>query len=454
MSGLFESLSSASNALTAQRAGLEVVGQNIANLNTPGYTRRTLNLAEVPPNDGLSAGHGVRIVDVRAMRDQLVESRLRRELGAGAHDGAMAEMLSGVETVLGRPGSSIDAELTAFFNTFATLADDPASAVLRDGVVRQGTSLAAAFRGMSGQFKAIQSDADTSLRSAIAEVNSLAKELAGLNVRIAASGYDVESLRDRQGVILGRLGELADVSVLSRADGGVDVTLASGRAIVIGESSYTLETSPNGFATVTLGDADVTAELTGGRIGGLRELRDSVLPGYLAQIDQLAYDVATAVNTAHHAGFDASGAAGGDFFAPLAGAAGAAAALAVDPALVADSARVAASATGAAGDNGTARQIAALRDATFAAGGTQSPFAAWSAFAFRVGSDVVSAEGNASSHSQVVAQLQALQAQTSGVSYDEEAAHLMRFQRAYEANARYFTTIVDTLDTLMEMVRR
>jgi flagellar hook-associated protein 1 FlgK len=270
---------------------------------------------------------------------------------------------------------------------------------------------------------------------------------------MASSSSDQEALRDRQGMILGRLGELADVAVLSRADGGVDVTLRSGRALVIGETSYALDTTPTGLATISLDGVDVTAELTGGRIGGLRHVRDTLVPGYLNSLDQLAFDLSAAVNATHSAGFDASGAPAGNFFATPAGLAGAAGALAIDPALVANSARVAASATGATGDNGIARQLAAMRDTPITAGGTQSAFGAWRTLVYSVGNDVAGARAAQTSHSQIVTQLQALQAQASGVSYDEEAAQPDALSRAYEANARYFQTINDTLDVLMGMVR-
>ena len=111
-----------------------------------------------------------------------------------------------------------------------------------------------------------------------------------------------------------------------------------------------------------------------------------MIPGYIAQLDQLAYDVATAVNAMHATGFDATGAAGGDFFAPPAGVAGAAGLLAVDPAIVADSALVAASATGATGDNGIGAALAALaRRADCRRRHAAPPFDAWGQFAYSVG---------------------------------------------------------------------
>jgi flagellar hook-associated protein 1 FlgK len=204
---------------------------------------------------------------------------------------------------------------------------------------------------------------------------------------------------------------------------------------------------------VRLGDADVTADFTGGRLGGLLQVRDSIIPGYTARLDQLAYDVATAVNALHATGYDLDGNAAGTFFTAPAAVAGAAFSLSMDAALLADSRRVAASATGASGDNGIARSLSALRDATLANGGTRSAHAAWSQIVYAVGGDAASARAAEHSHSQIVLQLEQMRAQVSGVSYDEEAANLMRYQRAYEANARYFTTILDTLDALMEMVR-
>ena len=110
MSGLFQSLTSASNSLIAQRMGLDVVGQNMANINTPGYTRRTLLLAEVPPTDPLSAGRGVEVQGIRAMRDLLVEGRLQRQHSDAEFSAALAETLATAEAAIGLPGASLDAE--------------------------------------------------------------------------------------------------------------------------------------------------------------------------------------------------------------------------------------------------------------------------------------------------------------------------------------------------------
>jgi flagellar hook-associated protein 1 FlgK len=455
VSGLFESLSSATSALTAARLGLDVTGQNLANVNTVGYSRRTLTLAEQAPTDSLSAGRGVTVVAIQAMRDVFVNARLRTEVTGSAYDEAVLDGLTEVEAAVGKPGQSLDAQLGAFFDAFATLAQDPGSVSAREGVIQQGTQLAAAFHTMNDRFMAARSNADLAIAASAGEINQLAAEVARLNEQISAGGSDVESLRDRRDVAISRLSELAGVTATTNSAGGIDLSIGAGRPLVVGAQSYDVTTStagPLGFTSLSIGGYDITPEIAAGRIGGLVSVRDTLVPGYQAQLDQLAYDVSAAVNTAHQAGFDAQGNAGGTFFTPLAGVAAAAGSMAVDDALAADSSLVAASGTGAIGDNAAARAIAALRDQRLV-GGTATAVGAWGQIAFRVGSDVQGAQASSDTHAAVTQQLQRLRDQTSGVSMDEEAANLMRFQRSYEASARYFTTIVDTLDTLMNMVR-
>ncbi len=457
MSGLFDLLSSASNTLDAQRAGLDVVGQNLANVNTPGYTRRVVDLAEVPPADPKSAGRGVEIVQIRALRDTYLESRIRQEQQGSASDAAVLNALTEVEGAIGLPGASLDASLDGFFGAFATLAADPTSAAARDGIVQQAQTLTQAFNDLAARLSESQRNADRDIGAATDQVNQLAAQIATLNGRIGSSGADVEALRDQRDVALGQLAQLAGIEVVNRADGLVDVTIGQGHALVVGANSYALQATsspPLGLLSLSTSDGfDVTSALTTGRIGGLLSVRDTLIPSYQGRLDQLAFDFASQVNALHQTGFDANGAAGGDFFAPLGSVSGAAASLSVASAVVADSRLIAASATGAVGDNQIARAIVALRDTRIIAGGTTTPAEAWADLAYNVGIDVATARSSGQTRDAILLQMQHLRDQTSGVSMDEEAAHLMRFQRAYEANARYFTAIVDTIDTLLSMVK-
>lgn len=456
MSDLFGSLSAVSRSLAAQQTGLAVAGQNIANVNTPGYTRRTVELSASLPIDPYSAGNGVDIVGIRAERANLLEAQLRHELPAQGRGAAMADSLAQIETALGKPGASIDASLTQFYNAFSQLSQDPTSGVARQQVIVQGKSLASAFNDVAARLASAQRDADAQVKSGIDQINTLATQIASLNASMAgASASGNEALRDKLGVALSSLSQLIDIGVVSRPDGGADVSIGNGRALVIGANTYQVGVTPmvgSGLANLTSAGTVITTEITGGRVGGLLQVRDTLLPGYTTRLDQLAYGVATSVNTAHRAGFDLNGTAGGDFFAPPASATGAAAALAVSASIVANGNLIAAAATATPGDNQNARAISNLRQAALA-GGTTNPVDTWGALIYRVGTDAKAATNDQAGRNEIVKQLQTLRDQVSGVSLDEEAANLMKFQRAYEANARYFSAVDASLNVLMQMLR-
>jgi flagellar hook-associated protein 1 FlgK len=449
---LLSNLSATSAALDAQRYGLTVAGQNIANLNTEGYVRRSALLTEVQPG----SGGGVQATGVQAHRDTFIEVRLRAERLPEQRAGAIADSLAVVETSLGEAGTSIDHDLTAFFDAFATLAQDPTSATARQGVLQQGKLLARGFQDVSSRLDDTVKAADVQVRDAVTEINALGSKIAALNDAIrSTAGADAETLKDQLGVALKSLSGLTTTAVLTRGDGGIDVTIGSGRPLVVGVNAYALgvtSVGPGGLAAVTLGGRDITSELSDGKVGGLLFARDTLIPGYKTQLDQLAFSVTQQVNAAHQAGYDQNGTTGANFFTPHA-AAGAAAAFAVDPAIAADSSLVAASATGAVGDNQAAQAIAALRDARVAGSGTSTFTQAWSQLVYQVGSDAQSALAAQKSRQDIVSTLTRLRDSVSGVSLDEEAGTMLKFQRAYEANAKYFTVVSDMLDTLMGMVR-
>ncbi len=450
MAGLFSSLSMASRSLEAQRAGLDVAGQNIANLNTPGYTRRRIALAEVVNGTG-----GVEVLGTRALRDRVLDTRVRTAIPDEAREGALVSTLALVETAIGAPGKGIDASLAAYFDAFSALSVDPTSSVARDGVLVQGRQLASAFNATAARLADGVRLADSGVRDAATQLNTLTTQIAALNDAIAAAnGVDVDALKDRQHLAVEELSALTQVAVLSRSDGGMDVTIPSGRALVIGGSRYgvTVGAGAGGGATLSLGGADITGEITNGKIGGLLHARDVLIPGYQAKLDALAHGVATEVNTLHQGGFDLNGNAGAAFFTPPAGVAGAAAAFTVSASLIGNPSLVAASQSGAPGDNQVAKAIAALRSQPVLGGGTTSFIDGWAELAYAVGSDADAAAAEQGSRQDVLGQMQRLRDQVSGASLDEEAASLMKFQRAYEANAKYFTAVDTMLQTLMRTV--
>ncbi len=456
MSGLFDSLSVASTSLNAQRMGMDLVGQNLANVNTEGYSRRQIVLSERPPTDANSAGRGVTVSEVRSMRDGYIQSRLRNENPKAAMDAAVADALSVAESALGTPGSSIDAALEQFFSAFSALSENPASPELRDGVSRQGEALAQMFHDVSDRLSAIRQDADTTLSGSVGEINRLTGQIAQYNSQIStANGRDVTGIIDARDVTLQKLSKIVDVTAYQRADGAMDVAIGQGRALVVGgdAGALSIQHEPStGNTSIFLSDANISDEIHGGTIAGNMAVRDHYIPDYLEKLDTLAFDFGGAVNDLHATGYDANGDAGGEFFTLPGSVSGAAASIGMNAALTDDPQLIAASGTGALGDNGVSRQIALLRDVRSLDGGTATAANMWGRLVYAVGADSASAVSSRDGRQAVMDQLGRLRDAAAGVSLDEEAASLMKFQRAYEANARYFVTVNNALDTLMGMV--
>lgn len=452
---LFGMLGTTSRALDVQRFGLDVVGNNLANVNTPGYTKRVADLGAVPPPDRFSAGNGVEVLGVRSMRDRLYDQRLFDELPLEQQQAARRDALGLAEVALGTPGNSIDADLASFFASLAELADAPSSATTRQQVLSDADGLARAFNDMSSRFDEAAAATDARVREDVSTINELTSRIAALNKSIGESSPDQAlHLKDEQIEAAKELSGLIGTQVLELADGTIQIATRNGRPLVIGPNAYALQTAsgpPSGYARIQSGGVDITTEITDGHIGGLLQVRDSVIPGHTAKLDQLAYDLANAVNTIHATGYDANGNAGGTFFTPPAAIAGAAAALSMDATLMGDPSRLAAAGVASPGDNGVARQLANLREAPIVNGRTVDQ--AWSSLVYDVSADVSRATREQKSRMEIVQQIEQLRDSVSGVSIDEEAAMMLRFQRAYQANAQFFTVVDETIQTLLSLKR-
>lgn len=459
MSDLFTLLNRSVRALDAQRFGLDATGENIANVNTPGYTRRSVVFAEVAPPDPYSAGGGVDVVAVTAARAPLVDARLRYEQPTAAREGAVADQLAIVEAGLGDPGASLDAALASFYNTYAALSQSPTSNSARQQVIVEGQTLSHAFNDMATRFDTARQNANNDIRATVTQVNALATQLADINKQVRSiDPSNAQNLLDQQSVVIDAIGQLVDIHVINHEDGTADVSIGNGRALTIGDKAYALSTSASSTGMVSIlasGAAvttDVTNELTGGRLAGLVKVRDTLIPNYQTQLDQLAYSVSTDVNNVVTTGYDLNGAAGVNFFVQPSVVAGAARAMDVNATVAADVRLVVAAATTAPGNNAIAQAVANLQD-TAMTGTTARPVDGWGNLVYSVASDSAAAQQSQKAHEQVADQLTNLREQISGVSIDEEAAMMMRFQRAYEANAKFFQAVDDTLDQLLNLVR-
>lgn len=458
----FSSFDIARRALQASQLGITVAGQNIANVNTPGYTRQKVQLSSTPA-DGSNlrlVGSGVTIDGVRAMRDQYLESRLDTETAMKGRLTAKRDTLSQVEGVLNETNtaSGISAAMTEFFGAFRDLEARPGSLTARSTVLAKGDALGQAFRTTRARLAEIRSGADGEVRSTVDEVNTLATSVADFNRQISTAehtGANANELSDQRNLAVRRLSELAGARTTVDEKGQLSVTLGDGQALVLGDRAQQLtavDTPPDGLAKLQLNGQDVTIS-----DGKLRGLADAIAETgvRITDLDQIAAAIADRVNTLSQSGVDLNGNAGAAFFNVPAGGV-TAANLSVAAAVKADPKLIVAGASGAGtGDGSVARSIAnLLTDTNSTAGARTGSFTSiFGSVVADAGLSVKSAEDALQTQQVILQQTQAQRDAVSGVSLDEEAISLLQFQRAYEAAAKFLKIADEMTQTILSLAQ-
>ena len=236
-----------------------------------------------------------------------------------------------------------------------------------------------------------------------------------------------------------------------KTDQGISLATSNGTTLVSGSQSFALsaQLGTDGVQHITAGAQDITGSLKGGSLAGLIQIRDQEIPALGSSLDQLATGLANALNTANKTGFDLNGVAGVNLFVPPpAGGVGAAATLSVS---ITDPALVAASSDGTPGSNGNLAVLSAVHDQPVANG--QTPLDFYSSIVFKVGNDTSNTFADVASSDLILRQLQDQRGSISGVSLDEEAANLIKYQTAYQAAARVVSTVNTLLDVAVNLGR-
>lgn len=463
MSSLFASLGIARQALQAQQFGLDVTQNNITNASTEGYSRQRVNLK---PGDALfqgiyQVGMGVRLESVESFRSSFLDHRVNDELQAKGEYEATSAALQQVEAIFNEAqGSGLQAALAAFFNSFGALAATPEDVSLRQQVIARGEDLATQFGQAYEQLQAIQSQQNAIISDTVSEINQLAESIAKLNVEIeAARGANTNesTLRDQRQLLLDKLGTLIDVSYFETDSGSVTVMSRQGTLIAVGDrpSPWVAGTSPAGTnLNIYAEGVDITSSLRSGKLGGLLKVRDTEIMGYLATLDDMAAGIMSKVNEQHALGADLSGVAGGDFFTafvPIIPGSNVGAARSMTVA-ISDPRLIAAGVLGSGpGSNQNALALANLRDTGFLPGGANVD-QYYSDFVFRIGLDTKTAVDSVETQTTMLTQLQNQRDAISAVNLDEEAINIMRYQKAYQANARFISILDQLTEELVRLI--
>ena len=460
MSSTFSGLSTALNALMAQRAGLTLTGQNIANANTVGYTRQRAELAALgtPSQVGFSAsalvdrvGSGVTVDSLRRLADTFLDARQRDAHANAAYSGTQATTFGQIETIVGEPSDTgLSHDLAQFWSSWQDLANTPDSIPARQAVMSKATAVAGTLSRGRDALDAAFTDTRSHLDALATELNTTAQGIAALNdkIRIAgAGGEPANELIDQRDQLVLRMSELSGARSSANDDGTVSVSVG-GVTVVSSTHAYALTVS-DGTSIDSLGSAPLQlqwtngapATLASGELGGLVDSLRSTYPDAAAGYDQVAATLASTVNALHSTGQDLDGVstAPGDFFTGTT-----AKTLAV---AFTDPRKVRAA---AANPSGTPSLDTTIADAIGQlATSTTGADARWSAFVAATGVASASARNQDGVHTAISQNADGARQSVSGVSLDEEMANMLMYQRAYEGAGRMMTAVDQMLDTLI-----
>lgn len=319
MSGVGHVLSIAKEALLAHQLSVQVASHNIANVDTPGYTRQTLTLQpnQATPISAGSLGGGVRGTEIMRQYDRFMTQRLVSQQSILGNLQAQQESMRVVETVFNEaPGLALNDLLGQFWNSWQDLADNPELFAARQTVVQSGQLLVDQLQTMSAEITRVKQDIGINLDTAIKDVNSLTSQIATLNVQITTEekpGQQANDLRDQRDTLIRELGDLLNITYFENSQGAYTVMLADGHTLVETNEAWQIQWSNNTLYWLkTTGDGKQIrqgigsgAEL-GGKIGGWLEVRGNLTEGdpnnYLGRLDAMANALIRELNQQHSQG--------------------------------------------------------------------------------------------------------------------------------------------------------
>lgn len=458
-------------ALAVAQAALDVTGHNVANANTPGYSRQVVNMQTTSPyrsannnshHPYIYMGTGVTITDVTRVREEFLDTQYRKENRTLGDWQAQQNALEKIEVILNEPSlSGIKTVLQEFWKSWDGLAKFAENPSLRAVVRQKGEAVANTFQHLHQQLVDLRTDLDATLKIKVDEVNSIAQEVADLNLQIVrgqAAGSAPNDLMDRRDLLVDQLSKLIDLRVVDNA--GDYTIMVGGNALVSHNRVNQMAIQPNSerYADIIWAGNKQSVQVTGGAMHGLLVARDGSTKSRLDELDTLAQSIMDEVNAVHRGGYGLDGNAGRDFFVKAANASPAQgmminADLAGDVGLrrIAAASKSPLDADNGEGDGGNALALSRLEKAKLTALGTTSTDYL-QAMVAALGVDAQHASLMVENQESLVNQLTNQRDSVMGVNLDEEMTKMVQYQHSYNAAARVISAMDEMLDTLINQV--
>jgi len=463
MHGIYGLIDIAISSLRTAKTALMATGDNISNAENPKFTRREVVFQEKPPIISLPIliGRGAEVIKIKRAYDSFLAKQWQQELGTLGYYEVKKQALNRLENIFNETqGGGLSEALDAFWNAWEDVAADPTSMVNRYNLVNKTKTLTATFQKMSADIKELQEDTDTEIKGMVDKINIITRQIAYLNEKITEveiKGVDANNFRDERDDLVRQLAELADVTAFEEER---QVTVLIGGVPVVERNrafSLSAETNTSGFYNIVWTgvdnlEIDITNRITKGKIGGYLEARDEILPYYLDELDKLAYNLVNEINTQHQAGYGLDNSTGNDFFESLTAVSDAAQHISLNSVIENSPDKIAAaSAAGEPGNNQNVLAIIALKDLEISALGNTNFNDFYQSLVGLVGSASQESNLNLEHQESVLKDIQDSFDTVSGVSMDEEAANLVKFQQMYTASAKLISIADEMMKTLINL---
>ena len=469
MSGLYGTLQLGQRAVQTQRQGIELAGNNIANVDNPAFARQRLDVATGPTiitADGIQST-GVTTEQVSQIRNKILDTNIQHENSLTSYLETKNELLEQSRTKLGPTFladlssntadkvSGLSAHLNDLFDGFQELANNPTSRTQRIGLINQAETLSQDFNRIDQRLNEVQGQIDRELENSVGETNDLLNQIARLNQSIEhaenRSNGPANDLRDRRTAKLEELSKLTKFQSTESENGVLSLhlegeTMLEGAQVV---GLFQLAPDQNGNQQAVLNINNVQRPVTQGRLGALVAVKNETLLPLSNRLDQLASQIITEINQIHRGGFDLNGDTGEDFFVGKS-----AATIAVNQTLIDDPDQIQASSEkDGVGNNTILRamnQLAQnqnenLNGLTFDEHFTESVVA--------FTRELVDVKNQLEDQTAIQDLLVRQRNAVSGVSLDEEMTNLVKYQNAFEASARFISVIDEMLETVVNLGR-
>ena len=333
---IFSALSSAKLGLLAQQLAIEVTGQNIANVETEGYSRQDVTFEANTPRHAIKYGSmhqigtGVRVAGIERAHDQFLFEQIMDEGDLTGSTEVKKDIFEQLEILFNEgSGRSLNDALSSFFASVHDLATNARGLPERADLVSKAENLASTFNQTGKQLYTIQRNIDATIATEVTEINSLTTQIGKLNENIhasePASQYKANDLRDNRDRLVKELSKKIDIQLIEESDSQISLTLKDGTALVLKDQVFDLSVSINGnnesFYDVYIDTGsttkDITSTITGGELRGYLDMRDTEVESILDKMNILSASFIQEFNGIHRAGFGVDGSSGLDFFSAL-----------------------------------------------------------------------------------------------------------------------------------------